>query len=140
MKKTRNKVRKDVRKTSRTKRKPAASQEGFLFVGPVAVVLLLVASISLTYLYLHHQCDVMGRELRVMEMDLQKMRDQALVEQSRWQARLSLESITDAVARHGLNMRWPDESRIVRVRGSRGADLARTRSNPASWSHAYVHD
>ena len=104
---------KKVRNKSR-KKKPV-KQEGFLFVGPAATILLVVAAVSLSYLHLHNQCDVLGKDIRTLESELERVKGRALVEQSRWSSMISLDGVIRAVEKHGLDMAWPESRRVVEV-------------------------
>ena len=131
MKKARNKSR---------KKKPV-QKEGFLFVGPVAVILLLVAAVSLSYLHLHNQCDMMGKDILEMEGELQRVKGRALVEQNRWDSLITLEGVQRAVQRHHLNMTWPETGRIVEVK-PRNRAATQLAMNPAgaTWTGKLMHD
>jgi hypothetical protein len=130
MKKVRNKNRK----------KKTSNQEGFLFVGPAAVFLLLVAAVSLFYLHLHNQCDLLGKDIRSLEVELEQVRGRALAEQSRWSGMITLGGVIRAVESHGLDMSWPQSSRIVEVKDRRGAAQLAMNPSGRSWNEGMVHD
>lgn len=130
MKKVRNKNRK----------KTTSNQEGFLFVGPAAVFLLLVAAVSLCYLHLHNQCDLLGRDIRSLEVELEQVRGRALAEQSRWSGMITLGGVIRAVESHGLDMSWPQSSRIVEVKDRRAAAQLAMNPSGRSWNEGMVHD
>lgn len=130
MKKVRNKNR----------RKTSSSQGGFLFVGPIAVILLLVAVGCLSYLYLHHRCDLMGSRIVDLEERLESIKDEVAMEQSAWARVNTLQSVQAAVARHGLNMRRPEESRIIRMGQRSTHELAHLAPERSPWGDEVVHD
>jgi hypothetical protein len=131
MKKVRNKSRK----------KKVAKQEGFLFVGPAAVFLLLAAAVSLSYLHLHNQCDLLGKDIRSLETELEQVRGRALAEQSRWSGMITLDGVIRAVEGHGLDMAWPQASRIVTVKDRQTANQLAMNPSGRSWSEGMmVHD
>jgi len=131
MKKARNKSR---------KKKPVSNQEGFLFVGPAACILLLVAGVSLTYLHLHNQCDLLGRDIHELETELERVKGRSLYEQSKWSSMITLDGVVRAVERHSLDMSWPQPNRVVKVSNHlRPAQLAMVAGHPA-WGDKVVHD
>ncbi len=130
MKKVRNKSRK----------KKTSHGDGFLFVGPAAVFLLLAGAVSLTYLHLHNQCDVLGKDIRKLEAELEQVQGRALAEQSRWSSMITLDGVVRAVERHGLDMSWPQPDRIVQVRDRKPARQLAMNPVGVAWNERTVHD
>ncbi len=89
--------------------------QGFIFPVPFAMVLLLAATVALAYLYLNGRCEALGKQIQVLEQELKDVRATSLDERIKWSELTSLESIRRALDRHGLEMGWPGEDRIVRV-------------------------
>lgn len=130
---------KKVRNRSR-KKTPQPQQDGFLFVGPAALILLIVAGVCLGYLTLYHRCDIMGSEIQAMEGKLQRLKDESNYQQGEWSRLNTLSQVKAAVTRHGLNMTKPDSTRTVRIQNRRVRHLAQVNPTSAVWAQGYVHD
>jgi hypothetical protein len=101
----RPRVRKNRRKNS----------PGFAFPAPLVALLVLIALLALSYLWLCGRCEDLGRRIQELEarnVDLQK---RIVNEEYRWTNMTSPRNIEQLLRTHRLNMTWPEESRVIRL-------------------------
>ena len=96
------------------KRQPAQ----VVFPAPLAAVLVVAALLALSYLWLCGRCENLGREIRDLERSLSAVRVRAQTEAYKWSNLTSPRRFEEILHRHGLDMTWPEESRVVRLRAS----------------------
>ena len=101
------------RKKSRKKTKKNHVQVPFPVV--LANVLVLVAVLGLSYMWLCSMCDALGREIKDKERDLSKAHKRLAIEQDLWSSKTSPLNLQRAIRRHGLNMAMPREQQVVKV-------------------------
>lgn len=92
------------------------TQAGFVFPIPLAVVLVLLAGLSLFYVCLKAKTEALGQEIKALEALSVQLRQDVVREQCAWAGRLSPASMEQALKVHGLVMTWPGRDQIVRLR------------------------
>lgn len=88
----------------------------------LANVLVLIAVLGLSYMWLCSRCDTLGKEIKNCERQLVSAQKRLVNEQDRWSYLTSPANLNRAIKQHGLEMRMPRESQIVRVRYQQNAD------------------
>lgn len=81
----------------------------------LANVLVAVAVLGLSYMWLNARCDALGREIKAAELELAKAQKQARTEQERWATLTNPSNLRAAIKRFDLNMSMPRESQIVKL-------------------------
>ena len=102
------------RKSNRKKTKKNQVQVPFPVV--LANVLVLVAVLGLSYMWLCSRCDALGREIKTKEGELAAAQKRLVNEQDRWSSITSPLNLQRAIRRHGLEMRMPSEKQVLKVR------------------------
>ena len=81
----------------------------------LANILVLVAVLGLSYMWLCTRCDALGKEIKRKEAELTAAQKRLVNEQDRWSGITSPANLERAIRKHRLNMTMPPEGRIVRV-------------------------
>lgn len=100
------------RKSSRRKKK---NQVQVPFPVVLANVLVLVAVLGLSYMWLCSRCDALGQEIKKKEAELAAARDRCNSEEDRWSRLTSPSNIRRRINELGLEMQMPTESQIVKM-------------------------
>ena len=103
------------RKTTRKKKNMKKQQARVPFPVLLANVLVLVAVLGLSYMWLCSRCDALGRDIKVKEQELNVARKGLVSEQDRWSTITSPQNLRDAIRRHQLNMKMPEGQQVVKV-------------------------
>lgn len=106
----------------RKKKKAKKNQVQVPFPVFLANVLVLVAVLGLSYMWLCSRCDALGKEIKSMERQLATAEKRLGNEQERWSHLTSPANLKRAIRKHGLKMSMPSDSQIVRVSYQRSAD------------------
>jgi hypothetical protein len=101
------------RKSSRKKTKKNQVQVPFPVV--LANVLVLVAVLGLSYMWLCSRCDALGREIKNKEAELAAANKRLVNEQDRWSSITSPLNLKRAIRRHGLDMEMPGQKQVFKV-------------------------
>jgi hypothetical protein len=101
------------RKKSRKKTKKNQVQVPFPVV--LANVLVLVAVLGLSYMWLCSRCDALGREINRLEVKLTAAQKRLVNEQDRWSSITSPLNLKRAIRKHGLNMEMPEQKQVMKV-------------------------
>ncbi len=102
--------------TKRKKKKMKKNQVQVPFPILLANMLVLVAVLGLSYMWLCSRCDAIGRDIKSKEMALTAAQKRLVNEQDRWSYITSPANLERAIKKYQLNMTMPRESQIVRVR------------------------
>lgn len=87
----------------------------------LANILVLVAVLGLSYMWVYSRCDALGKEIKHKESTLVKASKRLVNEQDRWSYITSPANLERAIKKYQLEMVMPRESQIVRVRYQRDA-------------------
>ena len=75
----------------------------------LANVLVLVAVLGLSYMWLCSRCDAMGRDIKSREELLNTAQKRLVMEQGRWSVLTAPQNLKNAIHKHGLNMTFRSE-------------------------------
>ena len=81
--------------------------------GVVVVIALLVA--SLVRMRAESTCQDLRRTIVEKERELAKLNDSLVRESARWEEMTTPEKLEQALVRHGLSMRYPRPSQMIRM-------------------------
>lgn len=101
------------RKSNRKRTKKNQVQVPFPVV--LANVLVLVAVLGLSYMWLCSRCDALGRDIKNKEADLAAAQKRLVNEQDRWSSITSPLNLQRAIRKHSLDMVMPRETQVVKV-------------------------
>ncbi|VGO19682.1 hypothetical protein [Pontiella sulfatireligans] len=101
--------------TKRKKKKTKKNQARVPFPALLANVLVLVAVLGLSYMWLCSRCDALGKEIKAREGELATAQKRLVNEQDHWSSITSPGNLSRAINRHGLQMGMPPDRQIVRV-------------------------
>lgn len=87
-----------------------------VFPGWLAVVLVTVGGLALSYLWLDGRCDALGRRIKSLEQQKIALQRQVATEEYKWSNLTTFENMAKLLKQHGLQMEWPKEKSVVRVR------------------------
>ena len=99
----------------RKKKKMKKNQVQVPFPVLLANILVLVAVLGLSYMWLCSRCDALGKEIKRKEAELTAAQKRLVNEQDRWSGITSPANLERAIKKHGLKMTMPSEEQIVRV-------------------------
>lgn len=99
----------------RKKKNMKKNQAQVPFPTLLANVLVLVAVLGLSYMWLCSRCDALGKEIKRKEAELASAQKRLTNEQDRWSSITAPGNLERAIKRHGLAMSMPREQQIVRV-------------------------
>ena len=106
----------------RKKKKMKKNQVQVPFPVLLANILVLVAVLGLSYMWLCARCDALGKEIKLKEDELTSAQKRLVKEQDHWSTMTSPQNLERAIKKHRLNMIMPGEAQIVRVRCQRASD------------------
>jgi hypothetical protein len=100
--------------TKRKKKKTKKNQVQVPFPVLLANVLVGVAVLGLSYMWLCSRCDALGKEIKGKERELATVQKRLVNEQYRWSTLISPTNLKRAIRKHRLDMVMPREAQIVR--------------------------
>ena len=100
----------------RKKKKTKKNQVQVPFPVLLANILVLVAVLGLSYMWLCSRCDALGKDIKSKEAKLTAAQKRLVNEQDRWSYITSPANLERAIKKHQLKMIMPREVQIVRVR------------------------
>jgi hypothetical protein len=101
--------------TKRKKKKMKKNHVQVPFPVLLANVLVLVAVLGLSYMWLCSRCDALGKDIKGKERELTAAQKRLVNEQDRWSYITSPANLERAIKKHRLDMIMPREAQIVRV-------------------------
>jgi len=117
--------------TKRKKKKMKKNQVQVPFPVLLANVLVLVAVLGLSYMWLCSRCDALGKDIKGKERELATVQKRLVNEQDRWSYITSPANLERAIKKHKLDMVMPRDAQIVRVSYQRGVgNTSLTLNNP----------
>ncbi len=100
---------------------------------PLVALVLVLAGLSLVYVCLQSRTETLGREIKLLEVARDRLRDQLVRDQCEWARLQSPSNLEQALKMHGLVMTWPNRDQIVRIRYDGSLDTLRgLESRPGS--------
>ena len=101
--------------TKRKNKKKKKNQVQVPFPVLLANILVLVAVLGLSYMWLCSRCDALGKDIKSKERELTAAQKRLVNEQDRWSYITSPANLERAIKKHRLEMVMPREAQIVRV-------------------------
>ena len=83
---------------------------------PFSVLVVLIAALALTYLWLNIQCEQLGKDIADLRVERVDAERRCATEELKWSRMTTLAGIENILKRHHIVMVWPDDADIVRVR------------------------
>ncbi|NNJ70845.1 MAG: hypothetical protein HKP10_06095 [Kiritimatiellales bacterium] len=118
-----------AKRKSRKKRKKK-NQVQVPFPALLANVLVLVAVLGLSYMWLCSRCDALGKEIKSKEHELNRVNKRLDIERNRWSMITSPPNLKAAIVKHRLDMVMPRESQIIKVGNRKYSDKTAMLGNP----------
>ena len=87
-----------------------------LLPGWLVMIVVGAACFGFTYLWLGARCDALGRRIKTLEKDRVEARRQVVHEEFKWSNLTTFENITRLLKKHQLEMEWPKQADVVRLR------------------------
>ena len=87
-----------------------------VFPGTLLGVLLMLAVFSFSYLYICGRCDALGKKINQLEKTRDELRREIVNEEFKWSNMTSPKNMEALLRKHQLNMTWPSEDSVVRLR------------------------
>jgi hypothetical protein len=87
-----------------------------LLPGWLVVLVVGIASFGFSYLWLGARCDALGRRIKALEKERVEVRRQVVHEEFKWSNLTTFENITRLLKKHQLEMEWPKQTDVVRLR------------------------
>jgi len=100
-------------KNKNRKKKPASP--GFIFPTPLASILVLVALLCLSYLWLCGRTEALGMQIKRLENEKAKVERRIANEEYKWSIMISPQHLQAALDKHNLDMQWPEDHQVVMV-------------------------
>lgn len=101
--------------TKRKTTKKKKNQVQVPFPVLLANVLVLVAVLGLSYMWLCSRCDALGKDIKNKEAELASAQKRLVSEQDRWSSITSPANLERAIRKHKLTMIMPRENQVMRV-------------------------
>ncbi|VGO11950.1 hypothetical protein PDESU_00498 [Pontiella desulfatans] len=103
------------RKTVRKKKPTKKNQVQVPFPVVLANVLVMVAVLGLSYMWLCSRCDALGKEIKNKERELRSANKRLTHEQDRWSSITSPVNLERAIKKYRLNMTMPKGNQVVKI-------------------------
>lgn len=87
-----------------------------LLPGWLVVLVVAAAGLGFGYLWLGTRCDALGRRIKELEKQRVEVRRQVVNEEFKWSNLTTFENITRLLKKHNLEMDWPKQNDVVRLR------------------------
>ncbi len=78
-------------------------------------IMVLAAVLGMVYLHLFNTCENIGREIKRLEFERAEMNKRVVNEEHNWGTASSIRNVEQLMARHGIQMTFPQESQIIRM-------------------------
>ena len=93
------------------------TSEGFIFPALLAVILAGTTFVALSYLWFCGRCEAIGAQIKDLEVQKSELHKRVINEEFKWSNMKSPRNIENLIREMKLEMAWPEEKQIVRVRG-----------------------
>ena len=100
----------------RKKKNKKKTKEALVFPAPLAAAMMIAAVVALSYLWLCSRCEALGMDIKTLEREKVDVHKRVLNEEYKWSNMKSPRNIEAFLRRHKLDMTWPKEKHIVRIR------------------------
>jgi len=107
-----------ARNRRKNKMRVQARKQGVrgIFPGTLFGVLITLALFAFSYLYLCGRCDALGKKINQLEKQREELRREIVNEEFKWSNMTSPKKMEELLQKHQLNMIWPSEDSVVRLR------------------------
>jgi hypothetical protein len=95
-----------------------------LLPGWLVVLVVGAAGLGFSYLWLGARCDALGQRIKDLEKQRVEVRRQVVHEEFKWSNLTTFENITRLLKKHQLDMEWPKQQDVVRLRRPVGEEAA----------------
>ena len=102
-------------KQKTTKQKMKKNQVKVPFPVLLANVLVLIAVLGLSYMWLCSRCDTVGQDIKSKEARLVEANRRLVSEQDRWSTITSPSNLERAIRKYNLAMIMPNEDQVLRI-------------------------
>lgn len=119
----------------RNKKKQAAK---VVFPAPLAALLVVVTVLGLSFLWLCGRCENLGRAIKALEHEITDVKVRVQSEEYKWSNLTSPERFEKILQQHELEMSWPGDERVVRLRTSSLHELASEGIPRNQYARSYV--
>ena len=82
---------------------------------PAAGVIVLAASVALSYLFMDSKSAQLGQEIRKCEQKYTALENERVREAARWNEKKTPEKLERAMLQHGILMTYPTAEQVVRM-------------------------
>lgn len=82
---------------------------------PAAGVIVLAATVALSYWFMDSKSGQLGQEIRKYEQKYASLESERVREEARWNAKKTPEKLERAMLQHGILMDYPKADQIVRM-------------------------
>jgi cell division protein FtsL len=103
------------KKRARKRQYTRLQSQAFVFPRRIAVSLALIFGVAMAYITLDNTNKRLGREIKKLEAKKDSTRNKALNELFRWQNMTSPEKMEASLARHRLDMKFPESHQVLVV-------------------------
>lgn len=130
---------------ARRNRKKKRGIDGFIFPAPFAGAITLISILALGYVWLNCVQEVLGRDIKALEVENKELCRQHEHARSLWAGLKAPASLEAHLARHGIRMHWPGPSHEIALShadvfgAGRDAGFDSTRAY-ARLERAFVHE
>ncbi|HMP76056.1 MAG TPA: hypothetical protein PKE12_07165 [Kiritimatiellia bacterium] len=94
--------------------------------GPLVLVLISAMGLAFGWLWLNNRCELLGTRIKELEQERTALRRRVANEEFKWSSLTTYESMMKLLKEHRIEMDWPRERQIVRIRRAAGDEGAET--------------
>ena len=113
----------------RKRRKSHKAEVQIPFPRALALCLVFITTLGLSYVWLCAHCNTLGSEIKQLEFQYRILSQRAISEQDRWSNLLSPANFERTLKRHNLVMSLPDSRQVVSVRRNQSGVVITLASN-----------
>lgn len=85
------------------------------------VLVLGALGAGFTWLWLQNRCEHLSARIKALEQEKAALRRRIVNEEFKWSSLTTYENMMKLLREHGIEMNWPSERQIVRVRRAAGS-------------------
>jgi hypothetical protein len=102
-----------MRRRYRNYRKRARSSP---LPGALLLVVFTAGLLGFSWLWLHNRCELIASRIKELEQEKIALRRRVMNEEFKWSSLTTYENMMKLLREHRIEMNWPSERQIVRVR------------------------